>query len=134
MDLTRDLDYEAVENSISFLTAAGCPQVRRAQNSDEFKSKMHANAPTPDLIAGPLHGFGDQRDFYIDVQSPSSDYLVKPGAVPEETAQARALFAESMRTRIFRFPALDDSYVRRFLLSQLETKIRRYAGARRSPL
>jgi hypothetical protein len=67
MDLTRDLDYEAVENSISFLTAACCPQVRRAQNSDEFKSKMHANAPTPDLIAGPLNGFGDPRDFYIDV-------------------------------------------------------------------
>ena len=95
---------------------------------------MHANAPTPDLIAGPLHGFGDPRDFYIDVQSPSSDYLVKPGAIPEETAQARALFAESMRTSIFRFSALDDSYVRRFLLSQLETKIRRYGGARRSPL
>jgi hypothetical protein len=134
MNPSRELDYEAVENSIAFLTAAGCPQVRRAQHSDEFKSKMHAGAPTPDLIAGPLHGFGDPRDFYIDVQSPSSDYLVKPGARPEETAHPRALFAECLRTGVFRFPALDVAYVPRFLMSQLEAKVDKYARARKSLL
>jgi hypothetical protein len=63
-----------------FLRALGCPNVRRGEGSDEWARTCGAYPHTPDLVAGPLIGGGDARDFYIDLIQPTGDWYVNPKA------------------------------------------------------
>jgi hypothetical protein len=127
-------DHDAVKNTVACLTAAGCPEVRPGQGSVEFSAKMKKGEPTPDIVAGPLYGNEDPRDFYVDVQSPSCDYFIKPGVNAEETKRAREVFSDFQRTGILDVPALDTLYIQRYMMHQFERKVAKYAERRHSPL
>ena len=73
-------DENSVGTSRAVLEALGCPDVRPGEGSDEWKRSKGSYTFTPDLVAGPLVGGGDQSDFYIDVFAPSGDQYVKPRA------------------------------------------------------
>src|SRR5216684_7638559 len=124
-------DSEAVENTVLLLNSAGCPKARRGQGTDEFSAKMRPGHRTPDIVAGPLHGFGNPNDFYIDVQSPTGDYLIK-----DEVGAKRALelYEDALRTGVFKFPELDTGYLKRVLITPIEKKIEKYARSRSSAL
>ena len=73
-------DRFSVETARAVLEALHCPDVRRAEGTDEWRESQGSFRLSPDLVAGPLLGAGSAADFYIDVFEPSGDAYVKPKA------------------------------------------------------
>jgi hypothetical protein len=105
--------------------------VRRGQGSSEFSANVRPGQKTPDIVAGTVLGSEKPSDFYIDVQSPSGDYLVKAEL---KAVRARELYDTARRTGVFKFPELDTDYFQRVLIAPLEKKIEKYARSRQSSL
>lgn len=85
-------EEKSLRHALAVLSRLGCPDVRRAQGTEEWERTKGAFKWTPDLVAGPIIGNGHERDFYIDVFQPKGDQYVKPLA---GNPQAAAVFTKA---------------------------------------
>jgi hypothetical protein len=86
-------EFQILARIAAKLRQLGCPDVRRAEGTEEWRRTQGAFRFTPDLVAGPLRGGGDPRDFYIDVFSPTGEQFVnaKAGAPKAATVFRQAV-------------------------------------------
>lgn len=90
------------------LSQLGCPSVRGAEGTPEWKRIRGNFRYSPDLVAGPLRGNGAPEDFLIDVFSPTGDQYVKLEA---GAPNAAAFFRKAIDDRgTFSFRDLGQEY------------------------
>lgn len=108
------------------LQRLGCPDVRPAQGTDEWRRAQGPFLATPDLVAGPLVGHGAPADFLIDVFEPSGEPYVKKRAGNEQAART---FKDAVDARgTFNLGDLGENY--EHFYGPLTKKIERYAVSR----
>jgi hypothetical protein len=124
----KQSDAVSVESVRAVLTGLRCPNVRRAEGTDEWRLSHGAYRPTPDLVAGPLVGGGDPSDFYIDVWEPTGDQYVKPCAGNPKAAFI--LHRAVAEKGAFDLADMDDTGEQ--LVKPMNDKLQRYIASRKA--
>lgn len=103
-----------------------CPDPRLAQGSPEWREAQGSYSRTPDLIAGPILGGGNPRDFLIDVWEPEGQsFLKEAGSNPD----AARTVASALKTNgTFTMEDLAGNFDA--FLNPLNKKLRSYSGER----
>jgi hypothetical protein len=128
----RPSDGPAIEDAIKILTALGCPDVRRAQGNPDFMSVLGPNKLTPDITTGPVAGFEDRHDFYIDLQQPSGEYFDREKVGVADAHEMWKAAQEGTKRLVLH--DLDPERFKKVLIPPIEAKLAKYVGMRGSPL
>lgn len=128
--LARLTENEIVDRVLTALAHLGCPAVRRAEGTEEWRQKQVSYKYTPDLVAGPIVGGGDPKDFLIDVYAPTGKYFTDAGAgLPEVASRINPIHRDGGSFRLAEVGSAEDMF-----LANLNKKIAKYSGERENSI
>jgi len=124
-NLTHD---DGVFRARDVLVRLGCPDVEFGEGTHRFPQNRNGRSgPTPDLVAGRFAGSADPSTFFIDVVSPTGDYMFNSKAGGGATAEYLATQVQAREA--FPLSAIPLDYARP-LLAALQRKAVKYAKGR----